>query len=190
MVMFKLAGVLLLFLSACSNERADGENTRDHEQRVVAETEADDYILRAVSEQRVYEEGDDVSVTMKLMYTGSKETAEIHHAESPFRILWSNVDSGVSWSGVVREVGKSSVLEQNKWYEETFDTADTLEEISQSAQGTEDDEFFLEMAESEAFPPGEYELEISTEFADTPSDEDNEKKRHTYNTSLVFTVES
>ncbi|GEL08946.1 hypothetical protein [Salisediminibacterium halotolerans] len=171
-----------VFLTACAENTAVNNEPDETERRVVAETESEDYLLRAVSEQALYEEDDEVKVRVKLMYTGSDESKEIRGDDSPFQISWSNIDQNISWTPRVQDSASSIVLEANEWYEEVYTAAE-------AADGTDESEsFFADLQTEQRFPAGEYELEVDAEFLPVNS-ENGELAEEWISASLVFEVE-
>ncbi|WP_026688850.1 hypothetical protein [Alteribacter aurantiacus] len=149
-------GALLLF-SAC----AEGEETEAVEaaKPLVSETEAGDFLLRLVSDQPIYKTAEEVKLTAKLKYIGEKERITLNHSQSPFHYQIEEVTRGIEVPFGRERIQLTTELERDHWYEESF-TKPAISLLSED----KDYKFYKSFVESEGFPPGEYEIELNSDF--------------------------
>jgi hypothetical protein len=160
------------------NEPEENEGEEGN-QPVVSETDAGDFMLRLVSEKAIYDSEEEVQLKGKLKYIGEAEELEIIHEESPFYFEMIEITRGAELPYPLKEIEQTSTLDQNQWYEEEY--------IKRIAYSLDDEhaDFYQTFMNETGFPPGEYEIELRTDFAVTVEEV---PENHTYTTSIVIEV--
>ncbi|MCE7793607.1 hypothetical protein K8O68_14375 [Salipaludibacillus sp. CUR1] len=162
-----------------NNEPEENEGEEEGNQPVVSETDAGDFMLRLVSEKAIYDPEEEVQLKGKLKYIGEAEELEIIHQESPFNFEMIEINRGAELPYPLKEIEQTSTLEQKQWYEEEY--------IKRIAYSLDDEhaDFYQAFMNETGFPPGEYEIELRTDFAVTVEEV---PENHTYTTSIVIEV--
>lgn len=185
MKQLQILTLLVILLSACNNLETDqSRNENDNQgisetEKVISETDVGDFVLRLVSEKMIYKPGEEVYVKGKLKYIGEKNRIEITHSESPFFFGIIEINRGVEIPYSIDDIEKTTILEKNQWYEETYEKKLTFGESSEHL------DFFRVFVDEDGFPEGEYEIELRTDFH-TAKEGDTEQ--HNYITSIVIEV--
>lgn len=176
-VLIGLLTILTISLAACAND--ENNEVEANNQTVISETEAGDFILRLVSEKAVYEAGEEVTIVGKLKYIGEEEELTISHAESPFWFEFVEVTRGIEIPFSMLEIERETALVQNQWHEKEYQ--------KQTMYNEEDNEadFLNVFMNEEGFPPGEYEVELRSEFIVKNGES---KEEHSYMSSIVIEV--
>lgn len=178
--------LLLLFfiVAGCGNNEDaldDGTiNAQASIPPIVSETETEDYVVRFISEKAVYYEDEPVDLTAKLKYRGEEDEVTIFHGASPFWFEIRETTRGIDIPYVMTMQLLNTKLEQGEWYEEKYIKAGSFTEEDEHAT------FLKEFLSGETFPPGEYEIELRTDFYTGTSDV--KEKEHHYTTSLIIQV--
>jgi len=175
---------LVILLAACDNSETDqGESDKQRlseEDKVISETDAGDFVLQLVSEKMSYKPDEEIYLKGKLKYIGDKDELEIAHSESPFFFDMIEVNRGIEIPYFVNEIGRTTILRTNQWFEEPFEK-NKVHSISLD----EHTDFFRIFADENGLPIGEYEIELRTDFH-TAIEEESEQ--HHYITSIVIEV--
>ncbi|WP_096188070.1 hypothetical protein [Evansella halocellulosilytica] len=171
-------GMILFLAVACGTE--DELDEVHGSEPVISETEAGDFILRLVSTQEVYDSDEEIDLTAKLKYIGDQDEITITHAMSPFWFEIVETTRGVEIPHAMEMPQLETTLERDKWYEELY------EKNGGYIEEDEDSEFIAAFLEGNAFPSGEYEIELRTDFNTVENGEDEEQ--HNYTTSLMIQV--
>ncbi|PYZ94008.1 hypothetical protein CR194_00240 [Salipaludibacillus keqinensis] len=184
-LLFTMVLCILFLMSACNNQENDElENSAPEEEqkseKIASETDSGDFVLRLVSEKEMYESGEEVLITGKIKYIGGKEEIELTHSESPFYFEMIEVNSGAELSYSLQEIGATTVLKQNEWYEEQYEKGK-----STFIEHNNHMDFQNAFIDDDGFPPGEYEIELRTNFH---TNIEEESQNHNYITSLVIEV--
>ncbi|RKL65590.1 hypothetical protein CR203_19915 [Salipaludibacillus neizhouensis] len=167
------------FLIGCTQKEENVEALTE-EDLVVSETAAGDFILRLVSKNAVYEAGEPITIVGKLKYRGNKEELVITYANSPFTFDIIESTRGVEIPFAVRSTFRNTILEYDQWYEEEYD--------KQALPNDNNDKtavFMSSYIKEEGFPPGEYEVEVRSEFMINTG---QTKEDHSYTTSILLDV--
>lgn len=177
--------LLVILLSACNNFEND-QNLNDSDNpeiskthKVISETDVGEFVLRLVSEKMFYQPGEEIHVKGKLKYIGEKDELEIAHSQSPFFFDMIEVNRGVEIPYLINDSGKTTILQTNDWFEETY-----VKKVAFS-ESDEDADFLKVFADEDGFPVGEYEIELRTDFH---TSQEGESKQHNYTTSIVIVV--
>ncbi|UCZ54164.1 hypothetical protein LGQ02_05215 [Bacillus shivajii] len=147
---------------------------------ITSETEAGDYLLRLISEKEVYEQAEEVVLKAKLKYIGEEEEKTIYHAMSPFWFDIVETTRGIEIPYVMNQPLLETTLERDVWFKETYKKSGSYSEEDENR------EFIEAFLEGESFPPGEYEIELRTDFF--TEDENGEEKNHNYSATLMIQV--
>ncbi|TMW70441.1 hypothetical protein [Alteribacter natronophilus] len=182
MKMMVPAGILFLFLSAACSGQEYLNDKADAAHPVVSETQSGDFLIRLVSDRAVYEETDHVELKAKLKYIGDEPQVTISHRTSPFWYRIHEITRGVDIPYVQDSPGSVMTLERDVWYEEQY----VRRGATEGENGDRDQEFIRSFTQGPHFPPGEYEIELNSDFF---IEKDGERKKHIMATGLVLTVE-
>lgn len=177
--------LLVILLSACNNfENEQNLINSDNQEisetdKVISETDVGEFVLRLVSEKMFYQPGEEVHVIGKLKYIGEKDELEIAHSQSPFVFDMIEINRGVEIPYIINDIGKTTILKPNDWFEETYDKKVAFHESD------EDADFLQVFVDKDGFPVGEYEIELRTDFH---TSQEGESEQHNYTTSIVIVV--
>ncbi|MDQ0257247.1 uncharacterized protein YcfL [Evansella vedderi] len=149
---------------------------------IVSETEAGDYVIRLISEKSEYAADEPVKITAKLKYVGEKEEVKIYHAYSPFWFDIRETTRGIDIPYVMPLPLLETTLKRDEWFVQEYTKVGSYAEGDDSPEV----EFMKRFLEGEAFPPGEYEIELRTDFYTGSIDEKEEE--HNYTTSILIQV--
>lgn len=155
--------LLVLFISGCSDSsQVKNSDLKEYEvQKTIDEQVQGDFVFRLVSEKKEYQEGNDVKLYGKIIYTGEKEEITIHHSSSAIFFPMEEKVRGYTIGFAVSEIGLSTVLKRDVPYRE---------EYQKNIGYIEDDpreyvSFIENFLDRDDFPLGYYVVNGETDFS-------------------------
>lgn len=158
MVLLVVSGLVLV---GCGQEK-NNENALDEYEveKIIAENVQGDFTFRLVSEEKEYEDGDDVKLYGEITYTGEQAEITINHSSSAIFFSMEEKVRGYDIGFGVNDIGLSTTLKKGMPYKEEYE---------KSGAYAEDDpkdyvKFMKKFLKDDNFPVGYYVVNGETDF--------------------------
>lgn len=138
---------------------SQGPKDSKEQEKVFSKIQKGDFVLKFVSEKKVYQPEEKPKIYAMLKYVGEKSEITVYHAMSP--IIFTKIvekNRGVTIPGVQNLPLKSTVLKKDEWYKQSYSKSGGY------ASNTPHVDFIKKFLKGEGFPEGNYEITAAADF--------------------------
>lgn len=146
-------------MNAEAAEKNSGSKDSKAPEKVTSEVKKGDFILRFVSEKKIYQPEEKLQIYAMLKYVGEKPEIKIYHGMSP--IVFTKVvekNRGITIQGAQLLPLKSTTLQKGKWYKKGYAKSGGFSENTPHA------DFIKKFLNGEGFPEGNYDVTAAAQF--------------------------
>ncbi|MNH98681.1 hypothetical protein D3C73_514240 [compost metagenome] len=147
---------------------------------IVRETQQGDYVLQVISVKNMYSLNEEVKITARLKYIGSKSKEMISHAASPFSFGVTEVKRNIGIPYIMNQPLITREMKKGQWHEESY--------MKTGGYGKEDPNlvFLKQFLEEPGFPDGTYKIQVNAHF---DTGEGEQKLKHNLSTVIQVVVQ-